>query len=99
MKTALAKIKGFFVRLWAWFLKDGKTNTVAILYATGETLLAMPDFATMTWQDFAQRTVRIVSVTAIGLLARDRKKMSAQEIATAEDKHNVPKAGRKDVDG
>lgn len=60
-------------RFWEWLKKDGKTTLAAILYASAETILAIPDFSTMTTEDFLKRTVRIVGVTAIGVLARDRK--------------------------
>jgi len=71
----MTKIKSLLARFGAWLVQDGKTTAIAAIYATAETLLAMPDFATMTMQDFLKRTVRITGVIAIGLFARDRKKL------------------------
>ena len=74
----MTKIKSLLARFGTWLVQDGKTTAIAVIYATAETLLAMPDFATMTTQDFLKRTVRILGVTAIGLFARDRKKIPAE---------------------
>lgn len=82
MKNLLLSVKSFFIRSGRWLAHEGKTTTVAVLYATAETLLAMPDLSTMTREDFLKRTVRICSVTAIGLLAKDR-------LPVSEDKKNV----------
>lgn len=70
-------MKAYLTHALNWIAHDGKTTLVAVLYATAETLLALPDFATMTTSDFLKRSIRILAVTGIGLLAKDRLPVEA----------------------
>lgn len=60
-------------KIRTWLHRDGKTTLVAVTYAAVETMLAMPDIYTATARDLGIRAARVLAVTAIGVLARDRK--------------------------
>ncbi len=50
-----------------------KTTLAAVLYATVEALVAMPDFHDMSLEQLGLKALRIALVTLIGLLASDAK--------------------------
>lgn len=59
-------------KFWEWIKTDGKTTLVAVAYATVETLIALPNFHTMTTKELISGGARVALVTLIGILAKDR---------------------------
>jgi hypothetical protein len=78
LKALWVKVKTFCARLWLWIKHDGKTTAAAILYASIETIMIMPDIHFVTLEDLSKRVVRVLGVTAIGVFARDRKPVTPQ---------------------
>lgn len=58
--------------IWTWLKTDGKTTAAAVLYATVETLIALPNFHTMSNAELLSGAARVALVTLIGVLAKDR---------------------------